>query len=166
MTHRYPSLANRIRIELQNLEKLVPQIEEAARLAERNEGYRPYFIASAAFDLQDFYTAVERLLKAAAGMFDPPLPTGEASEFELLYQMKADLPGGRPAILSLESYEALLEYQLFRTVARRIYSFELRPERVIELANAVHRTYEVTSRDLLRFADHLDSLAGGEAPAS
>ena len=162
-TQRLQSMASRIRLEFTNLERLVPQIETAARLAGQDEDYRPFFIASAAFDLQDFYTAIERLLKTIAAQFDAPLPTGEPGEFELLYQMKADQPGDRPAVLSVESYEALLEYQLFRTVARRVYSFELRAERVIELADTVRKTYTLASQDLLKFADYLDAQFGGSA---
>jgi hypothetical protein len=86
-------------------------------------------------------------------------PSGAQWHRELLAQMKLDIPGIRPSILSANVYASLDEYREFRHVIRNVYSFDLRTERVNELANRLRPDFELVKSDLTAFAAFLDKLS-------
>lgn len=74
--------------------------------------------------LHSFYTGVENIFKRVAVELDGEPVTGEAWHRDLLRRMTAPA-AHRPALLSSELHDALLEYLRFRHVFRNAYSFDL-----------------------------------------
>lgn len=81
--------------------------------------------------LQDYYSGVERIFKRIAVEVDERLPKGESWHKALLHQMKVDIPGIRPKVISTSTYEKLDELRSFRHRVGNIYGFNLIPERLV-----------------------------------
>lgn len=159
MIPRYRLLAERLRTELAALEQVVERAEGALPKAIRQPQDQDYFMAAAALDLHGFYAGLERLFELVAREIDESLPTGQHWHRDLLAQMSLAVPDVRPAVLSSESQSALVEYLEFRHVVRNVYTYNLRPERVTELVHGLRPTFDLARRDLLTFAEFLDSLS-------
>lgn len=97
---------------------------------------------------------------------DNTRPGGASWRRELLTQMSLVLPEVRPAALSAETVAALAEYLDFRHVVRHMYTFNLRPGRVIELVSGLPATFELVRRDLLILADFLDGLSTADTESA
>jgi hypothetical protein len=159
MIARYRVLAERLRAEVLTLELVVTQATGAIDRAAQQPQDQNYFLAAAAFDLHAFYTGVERLLEMIACEVDGEQPTGQPWHRELLTQMALAVPDLRPAVLSSDTSTALIDYLDFRHVVRNVYTFNLRPELVVELVGGVRATFDLATHDLLAFAAFLDGLA-------
>lgn len=158
MIARYRVLAERIRNEIGQLEQVVARAEGALERATLHPQDQDYYLAAAALDLHGFYAGIERLLELIATEVDGGLPTGRQWHRDLLAQMALALPDLRPAVLSSESVTALAEYLAFHHVVRNVYTFNLRPERVIELVQGLRPAFELARRELLAFTAFLDGL--------
>lgn len=159
MIARYRVLAERLRAELQTLERVVERAEGAVERATQNPQDQDYFLAAAALDLHGFYAGIERLLELIATEVDGGQPTGRRWHHDLLAQMALAVPDVRPAVLAPEIASALTDYLEFRHVVRNVYTFTLRPERVTELVRGLRPAFDLARRDLLAFAAFLDGLA-------
>ncbi len=51
------------------------------------------------------------------------------------------------------------DYREFRHIIRNVYSFDLRTERVIELAHGLRQVYEMMGVDFAAFTQFLDTLS-------
>ncbi|MDH7577560.1 MAG: hypothetical protein QHH75_06945 [Bacillota bacterium] len=80
--------------------------------------------------LQDYYSGVERLFKRIALEVDEKLPKGESWHKELLSQMKREIPGLRPPVISHETFQLLDGLRGFRHRVGNIYAFDLVPQKV------------------------------------
>ena len=78
----------------------------------------------------------------------------------LLRQMATAVPDVRPAVLSNGTLKALNELCAFRHVVRNVYSLELIPQRVTELANQLPDVCRALETDLRSFCQFLSSLNG------
>jgi hypothetical protein len=163
MMPRYRLLAERLRAELQALERIVTRAESAVTLARRRPGEQDYFLGSAALDLHAFYTGVERMLELIASDLDESRPATPHWHRDLLAQMSVAIPDVRPVVLQPETGAALAEYLEFRHVVRNVYTFNLRPDRVAELVHELRPTYRLVERDLQSLAGLLDAIATSPA---
>jgi hypothetical protein len=102
------------------------------------------------------------LFEVIASDVEQSRPSGAAWHRELLAQMTLSIAGVRPAVLEAETQAALSEYLEFRHVVRHMYTFDLRAERVMELGRGLRPTFDLASRDLLRFTEFLDGLAAAD----
>ncbi len=159
MIPRYRIMAERIRNELTALEKVVDRVEGALQRSEQMPQDREYFLAAAALDIHSFYSGLERIFELIAVEMDTSKPSGSQWHRDLLAQMRLNVSGVRPPVLSDEVYNFLDEYREFRHVIRNVYSFDLRTERVVELARSLHPAFEGVQHDLLAFAAFLDTLS-------
>lgn len=73
--------------------------------------------------------------------------------------MSLAVPDLRPAVISSETQSALLEYLEFRHVVRNVYTFNLRPDRVVELVDGLRPAFDLARHDLLTFAEFLEELS-------
>jgi HepT-like protein len=159
MIVRYRVLAERLRAEVLTLDLVVAQAIGAVARAAQQPQDQDYFIAAAALELHGFYAGVERLLEVIVGEVDGGQPTGRRWYRDLLTQMSLAVPNLRPAVLSSDISTALIAYLDFRHVVRNVYTFNLRPERVVELVRDVRATFDLATHDLLAFATFLDGIA-------
>ncbi len=155
---KYNLLIARLNQELANTENTVHRAVSQVQKAQAT-GDQDYYDA-AALNLQKFYMGAERLFVEIAREIDAYLPSGPNWHKQLLQQMMLENGEVRPAVLSAETYQALeLDYRGFRHVASHLYAFELKPERIGELANDLSDTYLLLSKDIQAFCHYLRLLA-------
>lgn len=129
-------LANRIRLELAELEHVLARINEGWQRAHPSGD--DYYLDSVALNLHGFYSGLERVFTLIAETIDGSLPQGENWHLLLLQQMTEEKPRVRPAVISEEVGKRLNEYRGFRHVVRNVIpiastqpkwknSFHLRP---------------------------------------
>jgi len=156
---RYAVAAGRIRQELTELERVVARAERAVASARRRPEDQDLYLDSAALNLHDFYTGLERVFQHIAATVDRSVPASRDWHRELLGQMGLTLQQVRPAVLSAGTMKALDEYLRFRHVVRNIYAFEFDPERIERLVQPLCRAFEQVRSELLTFANFLERLA-------
>jgi hypothetical protein len=154
----YLVLAGRIRQELDGIERLVMRANRALAAAQKHQGDADLYMDSAALNLHDVYSGLERVFKQIAAIVDGSLPTAPDWHRQLLQQMELNLPKVRPPVLSGESIERLDEYLRFRHVVRNVYTFSFDPERVGRLVTELESLYPVFRQELLAFADFLETV--------
>lgn len=153
---KYGVLAARLKKELVQIDKAVlaagSQADKAAATGDSD------YLQAAALSLQNFYTGVERVFEEIAKQVDASLPFGASSHRELLDQMGLELDSMRPAVLQAVTLEKLNEYRGFRHVAIHRYGFELQPNRIRELVEALPACHSHFSADIQRFCNFLLTL--------
>jgi archaellum component FlaC len=149
--------AKRIHDELSQIDTIVSHVKR-----DWNEFVRTgddAYLKAVAYDLQGFYTGLERILESVADTIDDHLPAGESWHKILLDQMSKEIQGVRPALLSDNSKKLLDEFMRFRHRVRNIYSFNLIPERVENLVEKLPYAYEQARKDLSAFAQFLEQVS-------
>lgn len=162
MIARYRVLAERLRAELQILQRVVDRAEEALSRADRQVEDQDFFAAAAALDLHGFYAGIERLFELVANEIDNSPPAGPRWHRDLLEQMSLVVTDVRPAVLSPETPAALIDYLEFRHVVRNVYTFNLRSDRVAELVRNLRPAFNLTRTDLINFAAFLEELSNAD----
>jgi uncharacterized protein YutE (UPF0331/DUF86 family) len=66
--------------------------------------------------------------------------------------MCIEVPGVRPAIISIELKEKLEEYRGFRHVVRNVYTYRLDPEKVKPLVKSIRSVRKKLEKELSGFA--------------
>jgi len=145
-------IANRIRREISELDKIKKHTLRRWQKASKDEDY----LGSVGFDLQSFYQGVERVFQTIAKSIDRSVPAGEKWHKTLLEQMADEVPGIRPAVISMQTREALDNFRMFRHLAHNIYTFNLDPRRIRSLVENLSGTVDFTCQDLLHFAAFLE----------
>ena len=158
MIESYVILAGRIRKELDDLNRIIARAKRAMDMARHHPKDLDLYIDSAALNLHDVYSGVERLLKQIAATVDGNLPSSPEWHRDLLEQMGLDLPQVRPPVLTAESIRNLDEYLRFRHVVRNVYTFSLDPERVERLVKDLGPIFEQLRQELLMFAQFLEKV--------
>ena len=114
MIGRYAVLAGRIRQDLAEVEKVAQRVERAMRSARQHTPDRDLFVDSAALNLHDFYSGLERIFEQIASSVDRTVPSARDWHRDLLRQMAVEVPGIRPQVISVETASAVDEYRRFR----------------------------------------------------
>ena len=151
----YRALAGRIGQLVQDIQRVVQRIEFLHNKAQQTGDSG--FLDGVALNLHSFYTGVEAVFEDIGRTVDNALPTGGNWHQELLQQMAAQLEDLRPAVISQDTRICLDEYRAFRHLVRNVYTFNLRPSRVAELAKGVRECFELVSSDLRDFVHFLKS---------
>ena len=154
MTTPLRSLAERIRNELVELERVLERLQEAWQRS-RHSG-DDFYLDSVALNLHGFYSGIERIFERLAETIDGNLPTGENWHQALLVQMTREVAGVRPAVISLDTCQRLNEYRGFRHVVRNVYTFHFDTGKLEKLVVGAGDTFAQVRVELLAFADFLD----------
>lgn len=155
--NKYLALKTRIEDEMTSIEDTISTIN---KVFEQMEGVSDFIIAPAlASYIADFYTGCERISERVAAYLDGGLPTSKDWHFELLKQVAE--PGGnnRPPLWSGALLLELDEYRKFRHLERHIYKIELKPERVIILAENIEPVFNKIKSSVNIFCSWLDRQA-------
>ena len=153
MNKRGAVLAARINAELREFDILVQRIELGMEKAKTQAD--DFYLDSVALNLHGFYSVVERLFEKIAGTVDGYLPEGANWHQELLNQMCVEVPGIRPAIISIELKEKLEEYRGFRHVVRNVYTYRLDPEKLKPLVKSIRSVKKKLEKELSGFAEFI-----------
>jgi hypothetical protein len=160
MIESYIVLAERIRKELDDLERLVARANRAMSTAKKNPQDADLFLDSASLNMHDVYSGFERVFKQIAATVDGSVPSNSEWHRELLEQMGLDLPKVRPPVLSKAAIQSLDEYLRFRHVVRNVYTFSFDPDRIGRLVTELDAVFEKVRQELSAFADFLEKVSG------
>jgi hypothetical protein len=155
----YRILAERIRFELNNLEKVILRGERAMTAYDNTLENQDLFLDSIALSLHDFYTGLELIFSKIATVVDTNMPTGREWHRDLLIQMGLDLSVTRPPVLSQKILENLDEYRRFRHVLRNVYAFDLEVTRIKPLMERSPDIFIQLKQELSDFSDLLDKIS-------
>jgi hypothetical protein len=156
MSH-YAALAAQIEqavIDLAGVDKRVNELLTQAR----QSSDRAYLEAAALY-LHTFYSGVEQIFVDIAREIDENVPAHENWHMALLRQMAAEVPTRRPPVITIDSRHCLDEYRAFRHVVRNVYTFNLNPNRIAELADGLPACYQAVQHDLEQFRRFLLAMA-------
>lgn len=129
----FEELANRIRSEIPDLDRIVQKIDQGWSHAQRVSEEQDFYVDSVALNLHSFYTGLERLFELIARRVDLTLPIGETWHRDLLRQMTQDLTGVRPSVIGKESAFALDKFRRFRHLVQNVYAVNLAPDKMTDL---------------------------------
>ncbi len=152
--HDQAILCGQIEQELEELKTLVQKNQ--ALLNKLRITQDEDYIGTVALNLHSFYSGVERILKQIAQTSDRSVPDTEDWHRQLLRQLAAPVRAVRPAVLRPETLAMLNDYCSFRHVVRNIYSFNLKFDRVDQLAEALPTCLSCLQADLEQFISTLE----------
>lgn len=158
MNADYLVLASRIRLEMEDLGRVVTRAERASRTLNKVVEDSDLYIDAAALNLHDFYTGLERIFHQIAAIVDASVPSGREWHRDLLRQMCIEIPDVRPNVLSIDTCTALDEFMRFRHVVRNVYAFQLDSERISRLireARTVLGRVEIELGDFAKFLEQV-----------
>jgi len=154
MSARLSQLVDRIRSELDELDRVVFRIGEGWQRAIRSGD--DYYLDGVALNLHGFYAGLERTFELIAAVVDGRRPEGENWHQALLQQMTAEMPTIRPAVISVAVSHQLDEYRGFRHVVRNVYTFKFDPAKIGKLVTAAPEVFRQVRAELLAFAEFLE----------
>lgn len=159
MIPSYQLLAQRIRDELEDVERSVQRSGRAWQAADHAQSDQDMYLDSAALNLHSFYSGLERLFEFTAHQLDGGPPKGDAWHRELLLQMTMVVIGVRPAVISAETANRLDEFRRFRHVVRNVYAEYLEPERIGRLVDNLAGLWKQLKTELEAFAEFLEGVS-------
>lgn len=162
MMARYQALAQRIRTEMEDLERTQAIIQRHWHSARSASGDPDAYLNSVALNLHSWYSGLERVFELIALELDGGTLGGEAWHTELLRQMALDLPNVRPPVIQRETAMHLDEYRKFRHRIRNIYATSLDPARMQSLVLELPSLWGEIRQEISTFLDFLAALALGD----
>ena len=123
-------------------------------IEERAEGLQkddPIRLESVAYQIHNFYNAIEDLLKIVAAHFENQISDTARWHSILLQRMSQEIPGIRPVFLSQESYLLLNSLRGFRHFFRHAYGVPIDYEQLQINLNKSRQLYPCLERDLNQF---------------
>ena len=147
-------LVRRIRQELGELQRVLSRIQEGWELFRRSN--EDLYLDGVALNLHGLYSGFERLFTRIAETIDGNLPQGAEWHKLLLGQMKIEIPGIRPAIISTETGKFLDELRRFRHIVRNVYTHHIDPERLKKLVEGSSKSFVQLNAEISAFAAFLE----------
>lgn len=121
MEHR--SLAGRIREYLGDVDRVA---ERAIRFSARaNQTGEDAYWDAVALNLHSYYSGVERIFEDIARTVDGTIPDGADWHQRLLFQMSAEIPGIRPAVVDRKTRAGLDDYSCLSARCSPCLCFQL-----------------------------------------
>jgi len=158
MINGYYSLAQRIRHECDDLERVVKVVQRHWKRAKTARDQDAY-LNSVALNLHGFYSGLERIFELVAVDLDGIKLGSDHWHTDLLRQMTVNLPKIRPPVLSRETTERLDNYRRFRHLIRNIYTMNLVPGELGKLVVPLPSLWSQIRDQLDAFANYLDQLS-------
>lgn len=147
-------LVGRIRQELEELQRVLNRIQDGWERSRRSND--DHYLDGVALNLHGFYSGVERIFTHIAEIVEDDLPQGEEWHKRLLGQMKNEIPGIRPAVISTETWEILDDLRKFRHVIRNVYTHHLDPVRIGKLVKSSSESFAQLNAEISAFAAFLE----------
>ena len=146
------------------LAELNEELSLISGLLAEMEGLKPTesaYTRALASILHDFYSGAEKIFRKIAEDLNGGLPAGEDWHRQLLHAMALTIPELRPAVISVETEAALLEFLRFRHIFRNVYGFALKPEKLAELRGRLPVTHAMFIQELRIFTAWLGNVQRG-----
>ncbi len=147
-------LVRRIRQELEELQRVLDRIQQGWERSRRSND--DYYLDGVALNLHGLYSGFERLFTRIAETIDGNVPQGAEWHKSLLEQMKTEIPGIRPAVISTETGAFLDELRRFRHIVRNVYIHHIDPERLRKLVESTSRNFTQLNAEIAAFGTFLE----------
>lgn len=108
---------------------------------------------------QQFYTALEDLMKQIAKSFENNIDTMHHFHKELLTRMNIEVPKIRPAVLSHQSFLFLDKIRAFRHFIRHAYDCELDENELLFVKKKIEHEFSYLENDLKIFRSYIQKLS-------
>jgi uncharacterized protein YutE (UPF0331/DUF86 family) len=148
-------LESRIRLELQQLERLSEELQKTLKPYKNRPVKNTIILRALGSILHDFYSGCEKIFLHIAREIDRTAPKSESWHRLLLEQMTLPLKGIRPPVITSELAGELAPFLSFRHRFRHRYGFDLEWERMESLVKAMPDTVEHFQRTINSFLDML-----------
>lgn len=112
-----------------------------------------------AMKVQQFYTALEDLLKQIAKSFENHIDTMTNFHKELLIRMNTEIPKIRPAVISHQNYIFLDKLRAFRHFIRHAYDCELNENELLLIQKKLEEDYPSLQSELQSFRSFVQRLS-------
>ena len=112
-----------------------------------------------AIKTQQFYTAIEDLLKQIAKSFENHIQDLAMFHKELLIRLHTTIPSIRPRVLSEESFLLLDKIRAFRHFVRHAYDCELIEEELRGIQNRLKTHHTSLEKDFSEFRQFVETLS-------
>jgi hypothetical protein len=112
-----------------------------------------------AMRVQQFYTAIEDLLKQIAKSFENHIDQMSSFHKELLARMNTEVPQIRSAVISHQSFLFLDKLRAFRHFVRHAYDCELDEKELLLIQNKLRNEFQSVKADLEKFKSFIRSLS-------
>ena len=111
-----------------------------------------------ALKTQQFYTAIEDLLKQIAKAFENHIESMKEFHKELLTRMNTEIPSIRPAVISKTSLLFLDKIRAFRHFIRHAYDCELDEKELQIIQDKLLSDFKYLENDLKNFRKFIQTL--------
>lgn len=145
------------KVDVQAQLNLIKQVDE--RLKERAINLQsddPILLESIAYQIHNFYSAIEDLLKLIANYFENNISHSPQWHSLLLQRMNMTVPGVRPAVLSSDTYVTLNALRGFRHFFRHAYGATIEYEQLKTNLNKALNLLPELESDLNQFLSQLE----------
>ncbi len=155
--NKYLALKSRIEDELKSIEDTIQTLIDL--LKQKDTIPEVALIPALASYVADFYNGCERVSERVAVYLDGGLPKTKDWHLELLKQVAETGGNQRPPLWSGALILELDEYRKFRHLERYIYKIELKPKKVIALAENVEPVFQKIKQSVAIFTQWLEQQA-------
>jgi uncharacterized protein YutE (UPF0331/DUF86 family) len=145
-------------VDVRSQMQLIAQV--ATTLDSRSQNLQPddpVRLESVAYQIHNFYNAVEDLLRIVAVQFENQISDTSRWHQLILQRMKQEIPTVRPALLSQQSFEALNALRGFRHFFRHAYGVPIDYEQLVGNLKRVRQAFPTLEQDVERFLTQLQS---------
>jgi len=162
MIARYRALAQRVRQEMEDLERTQSAVLRHWQGLKTATEDQDVYLNSVAFNLHGFYSGLERIFELIAMEVDGGTLGGASWHTQLPHQMSLDVPDSRPPVIDPETARQLDRYRKFRHVVRNVYAMVLDSAQIEPLVRDLPSCWTQTNRDILAFLEYLEAVANSQ----
>lgn len=141
-----------LRAQMASLERISQRLDNRAQGLSEQDLVR---MESVAYQIHNFYNAVEDLLKLIATHFENNITEAARWHSALLQRMLQDVPGIRPAVLSLETFTALDQLRGFRHFFRHAYEAPIDYSQLVSNLNRTRQIFPLLKQDIEVLIDQI-----------
>jgi hypothetical protein len=109
-----------------------------------------------ALTLHSIYTGYEKILELLIKGIDGDVPTAIDYHTALLKRATYELPDVRPKIIAEETFNLLNMLRAYRHRLRRIYTYLISPDRILQLSDVAVRSFDFFNKDWEIFKKHME----------
>ena len=137
-----------VQSQMQLIQQVAQLVELRAQGLQREDAAR---LESVAYQIHNFYNAVEDLLKTIAVQFENQITDTSRWHQLILQRMTQEIAAVRPAVLSQRSFAALNALRGFRHFFRHAYGVPIDYEQLIANLNRAREVLPLLEQDVEKF---------------
>jgi hypothetical protein len=145
-----------LRSQMQLIHRVIEMLEARATGLQPDD---PVRLESVAYQIHNFYNAVEDLLRTVAAQFENQITDAARWHQLILQRMTQDIQTVRPALLSQTSFQSLNALRGFRHFFRHAYGVPIDYDQLVANLDRVRQGYPALVQDVDRFLVQLQQSA-------